>query len=112
MMTLEKRWALLHALIEKTQQKKISWETGPTSQMYYSNLGGLGVAINPEGQDLLLLLFDENGNIVESISDVAFANAGYTTAYPTMSALYDLAKAEATGSEKVVDALLYILKNS
>lgn len=111
-MTLEKRWEIIRALIEKTQQNRVSWEAGPTSNMFYSNLGGLGVAINASGQDLVLILFDENGNIVESVSDVAFANSGFLNAYPTMSALYELAKAEATGSEKVVDALLQILKNS
>lgn len=111
-MILVKRWELIQALIDKTQQKKIGWEPGPTTNMFYSNLGGLGVAISPAGQDFTIDLFDENGNIVESLSDVAFSSGGYPNAYATMSALYELAKAEATGSEKVVDSLLQILRHS
>lgn len=110
-MILEKRWHLVQMLIQKTQQKKLNWENGPSASMLYCSMKGLGIAIRPSGDDLVISLFNEDGEMVESISDPDFTNAGFANSFATMSALYELAKAEATGSEKVVDSLLDILRD-
>lgn len=106
---LDKRWRLLHILIQRTQESRINWDIGPADNLMYANVGGLGIGVRPFGQDMHLLLFNEDGNIVETISDVDFSAEGYSNPYPVMKALYDLATADATGSEKVVDTLLEIL---
>ena len=110
-MFLEKRWQLVHYLLKLTQERKINWELGPGDVMYYANIGGSGVGIRVAGNDLLVSLFNEDGEIVEMISDNDFQQAGYSSAYNVLSALHELAKAEATGSEKIVDSLLNALKS-
>ena len=110
-MFLEKRWELVHYLLRFTQEKKINWELGPADSMYYANIGGSGVGIRIAGNDFLVSLFNEDGEIVEMISDDDFQQSGYSNAYNVLSALHELAKAEATGSEKIVDSLLTALKS-
>ena len=105
-----KRWAILSYCIEKTREGKIKWEESPVNEMYYCSIGELGISISSAGADFILSLYNESGEIVEAISDPEFSNDGFMDAYVKMKELYDLARADATGSEEVADGILDALK--
>lgn len=105
-MLLDKRWLLIDVLINNTRRSKLAWEQGPTSNMYYTTIDGIGISLNYKNNDYILALYNQNGEIVETVSDVNFSESGFSDAYEKMQAAYDLAKATATGSEKIVDELL------
>lgn len=111
-MTLESRFYLLNALIEKTQAAKISWEDGPLAESFYAKIGQFAVAIRPVRDDFVLVLFNEDGEIVENISDRAFSEEGYDTAYTAMKLLYTQAKRNALGTDKIVMSMIDELKST
>ena len=79
--------------------------------MVYANIGGLGISLQPMVSDFIVSFYDEDGALTESMTDVDFTSQGFENCYPIMQNLYEIARAHATGSEKVIDSLLDILNN-
>ena len=110
-MTTTKRWEILIRSLEKTREGKLKWEETPASDMFYCNIGGMGLSIRLVSSDFILSLYNDDGEVVEAISDSDFSNGGFSGAFGAMKELYEAARADATGSEKVADSILDMLKD-
>jgi hypothetical protein len=108
---LTKRFELLRILLMKTEQGKISWESGPVEEMFYTGIAGVSVGLKCFRNDYYLHIYNSNGDLAEAIVDTELTAAGFENAYHLMKSLYDLARAHAKGAEAAVDALLGNLKD-
>jgi hypothetical protein len=109
-MTLESRYRLVVALLEKTKANKLDWQEGPLADSFYTRIGENGVGIRNVKSDFYLVLYDADGNVVEEVSDPEFSGEGYTPAFETMKSLFIFAKRNALGTDKIVSGILSALE--
>lgn len=105
-MTLESRYKVLLALLEKTKDEKIEWESGPLSDSFYSKIGDNSVGIRQVRDDFYLVIYNADGDVVEEVSDPEFNNEGYAGAFNTMKDLFISAKRNALGTDRIVFSVL------
>lgn len=113
--------ALVEALYLNSTSGEITWMGFSGAESYVSNVGTNKVAISKsvdnDGDDLITIdVFNQDGNQVDTFNDEFFSRElqpQYVSAsnyFSLMSNLYELARRNATGADKVIDDLLSKLK--
>jgi hypothetical protein len=104
--TLESRYSVLLALLEKTRDQKVTWESGPLSGSFYSKIGENSVGIRQVRDDFYLVIYNTDGDVVEEVSDPEFNNEGFQHAFGVMKDLFISAKRDALGTDRIVSSVL------
>lgn len=117
--TTEKYRALINALYDRTQLKKIKWMWDSGEQCVWSRLGGhivsLKTSSNSDFEPLCTLSIESRENEYlegfndENLGPVKPSNASFATWYQMMESLYNIAKRQATGADEALDNILQAL---
>lgn len=109
---------LVQKLITRTDLAKVSWEITTTEGTYQVSFPNYAVRLfarpsqsNSEAVDYVLTLHDEEGRLVDEITDVALEESGFQMAFMRMARLYSAARRTALGVDKVIDGLLSNLED-
>lgn len=103
---------LVYKLLEKTDNGKLKWEKTEEQGIYQTTLLPMSIRIwsqdsdCPEGFDVLFSLFDEQGELIDSFSDVEFKKLNENNEYETTYKLYAYAKNSALGSIELLNKTL------
>jgi len=116
-MTTDKLQVLISKLRQKTSEAGIAWEQTSNDSEYQTVLGNHILRLRevyaetPE-PDYILRIQNEEGAILESVSDVQIhkdnPNFG---AFSVMTELYSMARRSAMGIDKALDSILSELEN-
>lgn len=93
---------ILHRLVSKTTAGQQEWSEGPLEQSFYTQVAGNGISLRKVNEDYVLLIHNEEGSVVDSISDPALKSRGLNNAYGIMGNLYEMAQRNAFGADKVL----------
>jgi len=105
---------LVQRLIERTDQGKVSWEVTSQSGVFMASFPAYSVLlstrrnyIDPERPpDYIVAIHDEEGSLVDEISDFTLNASGFEDAFTRMGHLYEEARRKAMGVNKIIDGLL------
>jgi hypothetical protein len=114
MSTEEKLLKLVQGLLAKTKSGEIAWEKTASDEVFQVAFPSYTVRLstqssdeNPDMNDLVVLIRDDEGRTIEHISDAElhrkFPNA---KPYQLMQDLYTTARRQALGVDTVLDSLL------
>lgn len=101
---------LVEGLCLATDSGKIDWSE-QTSGIYTSQIANNKAEIANIGSDIRITIYDNQGNEVDSFDDNYFKDMtpsmlSYNTYYAAMAALYENARRNATGADKVIDEII------
>jgi hypothetical protein len=115
--SISKLSELTQALMRKTKDGELAWERSSMDKVYVTRLGPYTIQISEEPgenfDDIVIRLYDEKGDIVDTFSDVTFQGfniEGYSGYFELMSELHKLASRQASGADKAVDDILRLLR--
>jgi hypothetical protein len=105
---------LVKLLNRRTVEGNISWERTSDEGVFNAPFKEYSVQISTaptrgaelEGYDIVLRIYDDEGEIVEEIRDVDFTTEEFLNPYGTMNEIYLIARRQAMGVDKAVDSLL------
>ncbi|MEW9805423.1 hypothetical protein [Mesorhizobium marinum] len=103
---------LLGLLVTKTQSGVLSWEQGPSADAYVTQIGNNSILIRTQREDYLVSIFNENGSVVESFTDVSLSQDGIESAFEGMRDLHEMARRNALGADRVINDILNELSKS
>lgn len=103
-MNLDTFVRVVDKLTYQTQNRETQWEEGPFPDSYFTNVGKNGVAIRNFEGDYLIYFFNQDGDIVESISDNEFMESGIPL-LENLSSLYRLAQRNSKGADRVIEEI-------
>lgn len=103
----------IKSLVEKTQQKKLSWEIESPSQLR-TNIGEMTIFLEKSrgrNGDLISVRIENSNRTIDVITDEDFAETDlmeteYESSFSIMNKFYTNARRQALGAD---DALLYLL---
>lgn len=117
-MSQERIIALIKKLKDRTFEGKIRWEKTIDEGVFQAAFPGYTVRLykastrveGASGDDLILQIFNDQGELIEEISDADFFRTpAHSIVYSTLNELYSDARRIAMGVEDAVSALLSIL---
>jgi hypothetical protein len=100
---------LVLALAKKTEQGKVSWEKTAEEEVYQVAFPNYTIHLltrpsdESEGLDYLLRIMDEDGTLIEEVSDVDLGGGGVF--FKAMDQMYKSARRRALGVDKALDAI-------
>lgn len=103
---------LIKLLVERTNKNLQHWEQGPRQGTFYTQIGANSVSIKAVAEDYVITLYNQDGDQVDEISDPALKQGGFERAYGVMGELFDMARRNALGADKVLNDILNELKRS
>jgi hypothetical protein len=92
---------LIDRLLEKSKSGILDWDVGPHSNEYIIVIGTNSIGIREYGGECTLYIYNESGEMVESISDMSPEGS-----FGKLTELHDLARRNALGADKIIDSLL------
>lgn len=113
-MSYEKIARLVRALSKKTADGKIEWKSTVDDGVFQVSFPNYSVQVSTrptrderaEGQDVVVSIRNEEGELIEQVADIDFDNTNLPGAFRTMTNLYNSARRQALGVEKALDELL------
>jgi len=99
---------LVSKLSLKTQAGEVRWEETGEERTYQASFPGYAVHVFPRGEDYILQIFNDDGNLIEEVSDRDLTSY-MGNAYIQMKELYELARRNAMGVEQALDKILSCL---
>ncbi len=107
---------LVRTLFDKTMDNMLVWESSAEDGVYQLSYPNFSIQIferlTQQGSDIVIHVFNENADLVDEITDVDIQDTGeFESAYHIMSDIYKKARAQALGTEKVIDDILKQLKS-
>ncbi len=107
---------LVKLLQVRTLDGDIEWEETARPGVYQAAFPKYAVSIStrrnrddPEETDYFVTIHNEEGKAVEQKSDIDLRGQGLSEAYPLMQEIYDTARRQALGTDKVLEDLLSYL---
>jgi len=104
-------------LAENTQKGSIKWEETGSPAIFQAAFPGYAVQVwvsrnvdDPQYSDYYLRIIDEEGKIVEEVSDLDLKNV-LENPYETMKELCNVARRSALGVENALNSILNSLKD-
>ncbi|MFN4271511.1 MAG: hypothetical protein ACK4F5_01785 [Aliihoeflea sp.] len=101
---------LINLLVERTNKNRQNWEEGPRQGSFYTQIGSNSVSIKAVADDYIITLYNQDGDQVDEISDPTLKQGGFEEAYGVMGELFDMARRNALGADKVLNDILNELK--
>jgi hypothetical protein len=95
----------------KTINGKVVWEATSTEGVFMASFSNYSVQISqeyfssPSELDLVLKILNNDGSIIEVISDVDLKES-YDNSYLFLNELYSVARRQAMGVENAIDSIL------
>lgn len=114
-MAASKPIRLLLQLLQKSHEGKVKWEKTVEDGEFQAAFPGFSVRLStrpshdtPDDIDYLLSIFNEQGELIEVMSDSDLLHQGQSSppAYKLMAELYGIARRTAMGVEQALDAIL------
>ncbi len=114
-LTNAKHRKFVELLYRRTADRGMTWEINSQFQIYSTIAGGtlfMAEGVNGEGEDTIVFkLFGGDGKITDNFSDDSLrydreVPAGFGNWYLLCSAMYEMAKRQATGADNVLDAMI------
>lgn len=97
---------LVDLLMQRTASAAAKWEEFPGGDTYITQIGNNSVSIKMHREDVAISIYNENGSVVESFTDVTLSNMGTEGAYPKMKELFEMARRNALGADRVLNDIL------
>lgn len=101
---------LIKTLVARTQSGAQAWEPGPTTDSYFTQIGKNSVSVRRKANDIYISLHNPDGEIVESASDEELSTYGMENSFPKAMGLFETAKRNALGADKIFNEILSELK--
>lgn len=110
----------VNLLYRRTVDRNLKWNINDVGQLYVNVGSGtlfIVEGVNNQGEDSVVFkLFGSNGNMSESFSDDNLVYnsevpEGFGNWYLLCSALFEMAKRQATGADDVLDSMIAELDN-
>ena len=105
--------ALVQKLIERTNQGKVNWEPTANAGTFQAAFPSYSVHIfkhknfdYDQTEDYFITLHDQEGEMIDEISDNQLKDTGFENAYQRVAHLYNEARRKAMGVNQVIDDLL------
>lgn len=108
----EKVWLLIERLYDKTKRGEIAWKETESKLEYQVSFSNYSVRIGERESnisnnvDYWIYIINEEGDIVEAVSDVVLNENNYGNAYAIMGEMFGSARRKAKGVDKALDDLL------
>ncbi|MDO9328151.1 MAG: hypothetical protein Q7U27_05390 [Pseudomonas sp.] len=110
-MSYPKIATLVNVLLTQTSKGELNWSQTEKTGNFQASFPRYSVRIYPQGNDYILQILNELGDIVEEVSDPELRDV-LQDAYKTMGALHDAARRNAMGVESALDDILGFLDPS
>lgn len=110
-MAMDKQKRLVQLLLGKTEKGEVHWTPGPTDSSYLLSMRESGLQIRDVNLDYFIDMIDEKGEIADSFSDVELHNNRSEqdwsdSWFNTLQYLYNLARRNSRGADKVLSDIL------
>ncbi|MCK1655132.1 hypothetical protein IVA88_27330 [Bradyrhizobium sp. 149] len=121
-MALEKQWEMVRLLVERTEAGDVTWKPTAADDAFqvsfrnYSLLLSKVSESNSRDPDFVISLINEDGVVAESFSDVELYHScgpfpeGASPPFKAMENLFELARRQASGADKIIDEILLQLR--
>lgn len=107
-MSYPKIAALVRALITQTSSGELNWSQTEKTGTFQASFPRYSVRIYPKGNDYVLQILNDLGDIVEEVTDPELGDV-LNDAYTKMGELHDAARRNAMGVESALDDILGFL---
>jgi hypothetical protein len=104
---------LVQKLIERTDQGKVAWEITPEKGAFMAPFPDYAVVLyrrrnyeDPERPDYIIAIHDDEGTVVDEITDLTLTGSGFENAFTRMEHLYEEARRKAMGVNRIIDVIL------
>jgi hypothetical protein len=104
-MSTQKLAELVTRLIRLTDQDRIEWTLGPDERSVMAAFPSYGVSLREHGSDFVIDIYNQQGNIIESIRDPEVA-PWIPNSFQLMRSMYASARRRALGIDQAIDTLL------
>jgi hypothetical protein len=104
-MTNEKIYRLITRLYENTEGGRTNWEVTARSNSFASYLSDYSVLISEENGDYYLTIMNQEGDLIERISDVELGQE-HGNSLKLMQTLFAVSRRNARGADKAIDDIL------
>ena len=116
-MSYQKLANLVRSLRRQTNKGEIDWEETAVKGTFQATFGSHALqisSVNPGGggeQDIMIVVFDEDGNPIESMRDPELAQffGSEVESWKLMNEIYQTARRQSLGTERAIDSILNIL---
>jgi hypothetical protein len=121
-MALEKQWEMVRLLVERTEAGAVSWKHSAVDDAFLVSFRNYSLLLrkiaSKEGAepDFEISLINEDGAVAESFTDIElfhacgpFSGEG-NVPFKVLGKLFELARRQASGADKIVDEILGELK--
>ena len=107
---LKKFSSLLRRLVLRAGEGKLQWSEGAEFNTFSNSVANHTVLIGEKGQDYFLRVINSEGEIIDEFDD-EYLKTSYRTvfnrsSYEDMRDLFQMARRNAQGSDKVIDEII------
>lgn len=101
----EKLVELVSVIFDKTKESSLNWEVDAWNDGYSVNFSRYRINVDSSGLDYKLILYNENGEIVESVYDSQLLSTYHFSESP-LQTIYYLARRKALRTDDVINDIL------
>jgi len=108
--------SLVKGLHNRTTENKVKWEKTSEEGVFLASFHNYSLSVStipsktgaPTDVDIVIRIFDGEGNVIEEISDLDFdkQDFGETHPYHYFNYIYSMARRQSMGVDKALDSLL------